>query len=131
MYNLGSTIKFRASLNLIVEPRLYMLLRFQKPAVRENCATGDQALSMRLRSHQPHRRSLALEPHRRTRRRSIPPLTKRAHPSQPYAYVPATTNVLTRWRREVVHTATFWRHSIQSRPQGLENQLLWILYASM
>src|SRR6266849_5252977 len=39
----------RASLNLIVEPGLYMLLRFQKPAVRENCETGNQASSMRLR----------------------------------------------------------------------------------
>src|SRR6267378_7806396 len=39
----------RASLNLIVEPGLYMLLRFQKPAVRENCETGNQAFSMRLR----------------------------------------------------------------------------------
>ena len=26
-----------------------MLLRFQKPAVRENCETGNQAFSMRLR----------------------------------------------------------------------------------
>src|SRR5256885_697677 len=49
------------------------------------------ARQSRRSSHQPHRRSLALEPHRRTRRRSIPPLTKRAHPSQRYSYVPATT----------------------------------------
>ena len=26
-----------------------MLLRFQKPAVRENCGTGNRAFSMRLR----------------------------------------------------------------------------------
>jgi hypothetical protein len=40
----------RASLNLIVEPGLYMLLRFQKAAVRGNYETGNQAFSMRLRS---------------------------------------------------------------------------------
>src|SRR5271165_6303932 len=39
----------RASLNLIVEPGLYMLLRFQKPAVRGNYETGNQAFSMHLR----------------------------------------------------------------------------------
>ena len=42
----------RASPNVVVEPGLYMLLRFQKPAVRENCETGEtgnQAFSMRLR----------------------------------------------------------------------------------
>src|ERR1022692_1576060 len=39
----------RASLNLIVEPGLYMLLRFQKAGVRENYETGNQAFSMRLR----------------------------------------------------------------------------------
>jgi len=39
----------RASLNLIVEPALYILFRFQKPGVRENCETGNQAFSMRLR----------------------------------------------------------------------------------
>jgi hypothetical protein len=39
----------RASLILILEPGVYMLLRFQKPAVRENCETGNQAFSMRLR----------------------------------------------------------------------------------
>jgi hypothetical protein len=38
----------RASLNLIVEPRLYMLLRFQKVA-RGNYGTGNQAFSMHLR----------------------------------------------------------------------------------
>src|ERR1019366_3288649 len=39
----------RASLNLIVEPGLYMLLSFRKQAVRENYETGNQAFSMRLR----------------------------------------------------------------------------------
>src|SRR5205807_4196934 len=39
----------RAALNLILEPGLYVLLRFQNPAVRENWATGNQAFSMRLR----------------------------------------------------------------------------------
>jgi len=39
----------RASLDLIVEPRLYMLLRFQKAAVRKNYETGNQAFSIRLR----------------------------------------------------------------------------------
>jgi hypothetical protein len=39
----------RASLDLIVEPGLYTLLRFQKPAVRGNYETGNQAFSMRLR----------------------------------------------------------------------------------
>src|SRR5437016_663220 len=39
----------RASLDLIVEPGLYMLWRFQKPAVPENCETGNQAFSMRAR----------------------------------------------------------------------------------
>jgi len=34
---------FRASLNLTVEPGLYMLVRFQKPAVRDNRETGNQA----------------------------------------------------------------------------------------
>jgi hypothetical protein len=38
----------RASVNLIVEPGLYMLLRFQK-AVRENYETVNQAFSMHLR----------------------------------------------------------------------------------
>ena len=38
-----------ASLNLIVEPGLYMLLRFQKAAVRENYETENQAFSKRLR----------------------------------------------------------------------------------
>src|SRR2546421_4684376 len=40
----------RASLNSIVEPGLYMLLRFQKAAVRENYETGNQVFSIRLRS---------------------------------------------------------------------------------
>jgi hypothetical protein len=39
----------RASLNLIFEPGLYMLLRFQKAVVRGNYDTGNQAFSMRLR----------------------------------------------------------------------------------
>ena len=39
----------RASLNLIVEPGLYRLLRFQKAAVRGNYETGNQAFSKRLR----------------------------------------------------------------------------------
>jgi len=39
----------RASLNLIVEPGLYLLLRFQKAAVGGNYETGNQAFSMRLR----------------------------------------------------------------------------------
>ena len=34
---------------MIVEPRLYMLLRFQKAAVRKNYETGNQAFSIRLR----------------------------------------------------------------------------------
>jgi len=34
---------------LIVETGLYMLLRFQKPAVRENYETGNQAFSIHLR----------------------------------------------------------------------------------
>jgi len=34
---------------LIVEPGLYMLLWFQKAAVRGNYETGNQAFSMRLR----------------------------------------------------------------------------------
>jgi hypothetical protein len=38
-----------ASLNLILEPGLYMLLRFQKAAVRGNYETGNQAFSMHLR----------------------------------------------------------------------------------
>src|SRR5437667_5352488 len=38
-----------ASVNSIVEPGLYMLLRFQKAAVRKNYETGNQAFSMRLR----------------------------------------------------------------------------------
>jgi hypothetical protein len=38
-----------ASLKLIVEPRLYMLLRFQKAAGRGNYETGNQAFSKRLR----------------------------------------------------------------------------------
>src|ERR1017187_2484363 len=39
----------RASLKLIVEPGLYMLLRFQKAAGRGNYETGNQASSKRLR----------------------------------------------------------------------------------
>jgi hypothetical protein len=39
----------RASLNLIVEPGLYMLLRFQKAAVQGNYETGNQAFSIHLR----------------------------------------------------------------------------------
>jgi hypothetical protein len=39
----------RASLKLIVEPRLYMLLRFQKAAGRGNHETGNQAFSKCLR----------------------------------------------------------------------------------
>jgi hypothetical protein len=39
----------RASLYLIVEPGLYMLLRFQKAGVGGNYETGNQAFSMRLR----------------------------------------------------------------------------------
>src|SRR5664280_2130785 len=39
----------RASLELIVEPGLYMLLRFQKAAGRGNYETGNQAFSKRLR----------------------------------------------------------------------------------
>jgi hypothetical protein len=39
----------KASLKLIVEPGLYMLLRFQKAAVRGNHETGNQAFSKRLR----------------------------------------------------------------------------------
>src|SRR5438309_2290090 len=39
----------RASVNLIVEPGLYMLLRFQKAAVGGNYETGNQAFSIRLR----------------------------------------------------------------------------------
>ena len=35
--------------NLIVEPGLYMLLRFQRAAVRGNYETGNQAFSKRLR----------------------------------------------------------------------------------
>jgi hypothetical protein len=39
----------RASLNLIFEPGLYMLLRSQKAVVRGNYDTGNQAFSVRLR----------------------------------------------------------------------------------
>src|ERR1019366_6193250 len=39
----------RASLKLIVEPGLYMLLRFQKAAGRGNYETGNQAFSKCLR----------------------------------------------------------------------------------
>jgi len=39
----------RASLYLIVELGLYMLLRFQKAAARRNYETGNQAFSMHLR----------------------------------------------------------------------------------
>src|SRR5450759_9031 len=39
----------RASLNVIVEPGLYRLLRFQKAAGRGNYETGNQAFSKRLR----------------------------------------------------------------------------------
>jgi hypothetical protein len=39
----------RASLNLIVEPGLYMLSRVQKAAVQGNYETGTQAFSMHLR----------------------------------------------------------------------------------
>jgi hypothetical protein len=39
----------RTSLKLIVEPGLYMLLRFQKAAGRGNYETGNQAFSKRLR----------------------------------------------------------------------------------
>jgi hypothetical protein len=54
VYGSGDVIKHaspnhsRASLNLIVEPGLYMRLMFQK-AVRGNCETGNQAFSMRVR----------------------------------------------------------------------------------
>ena len=39
----------RASLNLIVDPDCYILLRFQRAVVRGNYETGNQAFSMRLR----------------------------------------------------------------------------------
>src|ERR1022692_315187 len=45
----ASPVHSRASLKLIVEPGLYMLLRFQKAAVRGNYETGNQAFSKRLR----------------------------------------------------------------------------------
>src|ERR1017187_2350875 len=45
----ASPVHSRASLRLIVEPGLYMLLRFQKAAVRGNYETGNQAFSKRLR----------------------------------------------------------------------------------
>ena len=45
----ASPVHSRASLNLIVEPGLYMLLRFKKAAVRGNYETGNQAFSKRLR----------------------------------------------------------------------------------
>ena len=48
-YITGTVDHSRASLNLIVEPGLYMLLRFQKAARRGNYETGNQGFSMRLR----------------------------------------------------------------------------------
>src|ERR1019366_3094511 len=45
----ASPVHSRASLNLIVEPGLYMLLRFQKAAGRGNYETGNQAFSKCLR----------------------------------------------------------------------------------
>src|SRR5580693_2134694 len=45
----ASPIHSRASLNLIVEPGLYMLLRFQKAAMRGNYENVNQVFSMRLR----------------------------------------------------------------------------------
>src|ERR1035441_8714285 len=45
----ASPVHSRASLKFIVEPGLYMLLRFQKAAVRGNYETGNQAFSKRLR----------------------------------------------------------------------------------
>src|ERR1039457_1286026 len=45
----ASPVPSRASLKLIVEPGLYMLLRFQKAAGRGNYETGNQAFSKRLR----------------------------------------------------------------------------------
>src|ERR1022692_454103 len=45
----ASPVHSRASLKLIVEPGLYMLLRFQKAAGRGNYETGNQAFSKRLR----------------------------------------------------------------------------------
>src|SRR5205823_13214663 len=39
----------RTTTSNLLEPGLYMLLRFQKPAVRKNCETGNQAFSIRLR----------------------------------------------------------------------------------
>src|ERR1017187_9976123 len=45
----ASPVHSRASLKLIVEPGLYMLLRFQKVAGRGNYETGNQAFSKRLR----------------------------------------------------------------------------------
>jgi putative transposase len=45
----GDVDHSRASLKLIVEPGLYMLLRFQKAAGRGNYETGNRAFSKRLR----------------------------------------------------------------------------------
>src|ERR1019366_4140529 len=45
----ASPVHSRASLKLIVEPGLYMLLRFQKAAGRGNYGTGNQAFSKCLR----------------------------------------------------------------------------------
>src|SRR5450759_5236516 len=45
----ASPVHSRASLKLIVEPGLYMLLRFQKAAGRGNYETGNQAFSKCLR----------------------------------------------------------------------------------
>src|ERR1022692_462675 len=45
----ASPVHSRASLKLIVEPGLYMLLRFQKAAGRGNYEAGNQAFSKRLR----------------------------------------------------------------------------------
>src|ERR1022692_1327452 len=45
----ASPVHSRASLKLIVEPGLYMLLSFQKAAGRGNYETGNQAFSKCLR----------------------------------------------------------------------------------
>jgi hypothetical protein len=70
-----------ASLNLIVEPGLYMLLRFQKAGVRENYETGNQAFSMRLRFLTIRHGKTVRSSRMRSRRRRADPVrvSLRAH----------------------------------------------------
>src|ERR1022692_959626 len=102
----ASPVHSRASLKLIVEPGLYMLLRFQKAAVRGNYETGNQAFSKRLRF-------LTI---REAQTRSCAWAKRMSRIWSHYASITAD--------RRSKHGITFWQHLI--RQHGLHGQVWFI-----